>query len=196
MTNTTTADVVGELRDAINAHDPDRVAACFTDDYRCERPLHPAESFTGSRQVRRNYAQMFAAFAEIEATILRSAEHDREHWSEWEMRAISATGDRVLRRGPVILTTRDGLIDWARFYVDPVDDSTERVAFTTPRIQKGTARTRQKHPFMSKVRLRNNRHRQQHRQTQAIWTAKAILRWTYHQTRAHSWIGIQPAMAH
>jgi ketosteroid isomerase-like protein len=121
--STTDTSIIDELREAINAHDLTRIAACFTEDYRCERPLHPDESFTGSEQVNRNYTAMLNAFSNLRAEVLRTATHGNEQWSEWEMSATTSAGELVLRRGPVILTTRGGLIDWARFYVDPVDDA-------------------------------------------------------------------------
>jgi len=122
--STTNTSIITKLRDAINAHDPARIAACFTKDYRCERPLHPSESFTGSDQVNRNYTAMLEVFSGLRAEILRTATNGDELWSEWEMNATTSAGKHVLR-GPVILTTRGGLIDWARFYIDAVDRTRE-----------------------------------------------------------------------
>jgi ketosteroid isomerase-like protein len=118
---TTPSNVLTELRDAINAHDPARIAACFSDDYCCERPTHPAESFTGSDQVRRNYTQLLERCPDLRAEILRTAIDGDELWSEWEMRATGPAGAPVFRRGPVIATVRENQIDWARFYIDAVD---------------------------------------------------------------------------
>lgn len=36
------------LRDAINSHDPNEVTAAFTEDYRCDMPMHPSRDFSGS----------------------------------------------------------------------------------------------------------------------------------------------------
>jgi hypothetical protein len=33
---------------ALNDHDPDAFAACFTDDYRSEQPTHPDRNFSGT----------------------------------------------------------------------------------------------------------------------------------------------------
>lgn len=49
-----TADVVARLLRATNEHDLDGVVACFAPDYSNETPVHPARSFQGREQVRRN----------------------------------------------------------------------------------------------------------------------------------------------
>lgn len=108
------------LRVAINSHDPEQVAGCFTADYVCERPLRPLEGFIGSDQVAANWTKIFAGLPDLQAEILRHAQQADELWSEWEMRGTAPTGATVLLRGPVVLTTRDGRIDWARFYPEPV----------------------------------------------------------------------------
>ena len=74
MSNTVADDeavrLVERLRDATNSHDPDGVAACFTPDYRSETPLHPARSFTGRDQVRRNQEKIFTFVPDLTAELL------------------------------------------------------------------------------------------------------------------------------
>lgn len=108
------------LREAINSHVPERIAGCFTDDYVAERPLRPAEGFIGSDRVAANWKRILAGLPDLRAEILRHAQNGDELWSEWEMRGTAPTGATVVLRGPVVLTTRDGRIAWARFYPDPV----------------------------------------------------------------------------
>jgi ketosteroid isomerase-like protein len=108
------------LREAINSHDPQRVADCFTPDYVAERPMRPHEGFIGSEHVAANWTKILAGLPDLHAEILRHARNGDELWSEWEYRGTAATGATVLLRGPVVLTTRDGRIAWARFYPDPV----------------------------------------------------------------------------
>jgi uncharacterized protein YndB with AHSA1/START domain/ketosteroid isomerase-like protein len=117
------------LREAINSHVPERIAGCFTDDYVAERPLRPAEGFIGSDQVAANWTKILAGLPDLQAEILRHAQNGDELWSEWEYRGTAPTGATVVLRGPVILTTRDGRIAWARFYPDPV--TTDGPARTT-----------------------------------------------------------------
>lgn len=113
-------DPVDELRDAINSHDPQRVAVCFTTDHRAEIPHRPAESFVGSATVAENWNAMFARLPDLHARVLRRAVAGPEIWSEWEMTATESPSSPVLLCGPVVMTTRDGQIEWARFYLGPV----------------------------------------------------------------------------
>ena len=112
--------VLDALRAAIDSHDPDRVAACFTTDFLCERPLRPIESFVGNAKVRENWTRIFTGLPDLHAEILREARNGEEIWSEWEMRGTNPAGAAALLRGPVVLTVRGDRIAWARFYLDPV----------------------------------------------------------------------------
>lgn len=109
------------LREAINSGDPQQVANCFTSDFRSELPHHPERSFTGTDQVLKNWTAMYALAPDLNARILRTATHDGELWSEWEMTGTQTSGAPVTFIGPVIATTRDGLISSVRFYLDRVD---------------------------------------------------------------------------
>ena len=96
MSNTVADDeavrLVERLRDATNSHDPDGVAACFTPDYRSETPLHPARSFTGRDQVRRNQEKIFTFVPDLTAELLRSAVDGTTIWTEWEHRGTRRDG--------------------------------------------------------------------------------------------------------
>ena len=116
----TTPDPVARLRDAINSHDSELIAACFTPDYRAEIPHRPAESFTGSDRVAANWTAILARLPDIQARVLRRAADGGEIWSEWEMTGTDPTGNPALLCGPVIMTTRNGQIAWTRFYLSPV----------------------------------------------------------------------------
>lgn len=118
----TSRDVVSRLRDAINSHEAHQVAACFSADYRCEIPLHPSRSFTGSQRVLANWSELFERAPALRATVLRTAINGRESWSEWELGGTARDGVELLMRGMVVFTAAEGLIDWARFYLDPVID--------------------------------------------------------------------------
>lgn len=113
-------DPIQRLEDAINSHDPQRVADCFTPDYRCETPHRPAEGFTGSDHVLGNWTAIFTRLPELRAQVLRRATAGPELWSEWEMVGTGPDGALVVMCGPVIMTTREGRIDWTRFYLTPV----------------------------------------------------------------------------
>lgn len=116
-------DPIERLRDAINSHDPQRVADCFTSDYRSETPHRPTEGFTGSDRVLANWTAIFARLPDLRARVLRRAAAGDELWSEWEMVGSGPDGAPALLRGPVIMTTRAGRINWTRFYLSPVPAS-------------------------------------------------------------------------
>src|SRR4029079_6542564 len=121
------ASVLARLERAANAHDVNAVAACFAPDYRNRTPVHRARSFTGSQQIRRNWEQIFAAIPDLTATVLRSAVNGDEAWSEWEHRGTRRDGSTPLMRGVVIFGVADGLLTWARFYLEPVQEGGENV---------------------------------------------------------------------
>ena len=60
-------DVFERLQDAQNSHDLDAFVACFDSDYRSEQPVHPDRAFTGSEQVRRNWAAVFDGVPDLRA---------------------------------------------------------------------------------------------------------------------------------
>ena len=112
---------MARLRGAINSLDPATIAACFTANYRCEIPMHPSRSFEGNAHVVDNWTQILDRTPQLKAEVLRF--HAGElTWSEWEIKGTNTDGSPALIRGCVICTFRDGLIDWTRFYLDPVTD--------------------------------------------------------------------------
>lgn len=114
---------VERLLQATNAHDLDDLVACFADDYRNETPVHPARDFQGRAQVRRNWEQIFAFVPDIRAEMVRTAVDGETLWSEWEMRGTRRDGTAHLMRGCIVFGVRDGVIAWARFYLEPVDEN-------------------------------------------------------------------------
>ena len=113
--------VLDRLCAATNAHDLDGVVACFAEDYRNETPVHPARSFVGREQVRRNWQQIFAFVPDVTATVLACAVDGDTIWSEWEHSGTRPDGTAHLMRGIIIFGAQDGLASWARFYLEPVD---------------------------------------------------------------------------
>jgi ketosteroid isomerase-like protein len=112
---------VERLREATNSHDPDGVAACFTPDYRSEAPAHPARSFTGRDQVRRNQETIYTFVPDLTAEVLRSTVEGNTIWTEWEHRGTRRDGSPHHMRGTTIFGLREGLACWGRFYLEPVE---------------------------------------------------------------------------
>jgi ketosteroid isomerase-like protein len=86
--------VVQRLRQAINDHDLDAIAACFAAHYRNDTPAHPARSFIGRDQVRRNWTQILAAVPDLSAELVASHADGRTVWAEWDWSGTGATGLR------------------------------------------------------------------------------------------------------
>jgi limonene-1,2-epoxide hydrolase len=123
MTTTTSsaADVIERLVEATNRHDLESLVRCFAPDFVNETPAHPARSFIGSEQVRRNWAQIFAGVPDLEAEIIRRSVDGETVWTEWEMRGTRVDGSPHLMRGVGIFTAADGRIITLRFYLEPVE---------------------------------------------------------------------------
>ena len=132
------AGVLERLVDATNAHDLDAIVACFASSYRNETPAHPARSFAGRDQVRRNWEQILGFVPDVRATVLRSSVQDGVVWSEWEHRGTRRDGTPHLMRGVIIFGVERDAIAWARFYLEPVQDGGDDVGQAV-RAQVGPA---------------------------------------------------------
>ncbi|MGH3992623.1 MAG: nuclear transport factor 2 family protein [Pseudonocardiaceae bacterium] len=119
--NAVRTDVLRRMEMAMNAHDLDALADCFTEDFRSELPLHPGRSFTGREHMRSNWAGLFAHVPDLAATVLRSVTDGDQVWSEWEIGGTTVDGKRYLSRGVAILWLRGERIASVRFYLDDVD---------------------------------------------------------------------------
>lgn len=119
--------MVDRLVAATNAHDVDAVAACFAEDYENETPVHPSRGFRGRGQVRQNWEQIFAFVPDLRADVTRSVIDGDTAWTEWEMRGTRRDGTSHQMRGVVLFGVRDGVAQWARFYLEPVDAGTATV---------------------------------------------------------------------
>lgn len=123
-TNTATVShaVVRQLQQAINDHDVDAIVACFSPDYRNHTPAHPARSFTGQGQVRRNWEHILAAVPDLTAVLVRSQADESAVWAEWDWSGTRADATPLRMRGVTILGVEADAIGWARFYMEPVDE--------------------------------------------------------------------------
>jgi ketosteroid isomerase-like protein len=118
---------VEQLVGATNRHDLDGLVACFADHYENQTPAHPARGFRGRGQVRRNWEEIFAFVPDIRAELLASAIDGETAWAELDMSGTRADGTPLHMRGVVIFGVGDGLAQWARFYLEPVDESSGTV---------------------------------------------------------------------
>lgn len=119
--------VVECLRDATNRHDLEGIVACFATGYRNETPAHPTRSFVGPAQVRRNWTQILSAVPDVTADILASAVAGGTVWSEWRHEGTRADGSRHRMAGVIVFHVADGLIQSARFFLEPVQEDQDVV---------------------------------------------------------------------
>jgi hypothetical protein len=115
--------VIDRLLEATNNHDLDAISACFAVDFVNETPLHPARSFRGREQVRRNWQQILGGVPDLRAEILSQASAGSVLWTEWEMSGIRRDGNRHLMRGVMLFEVAGDAIARVRFYLEPVDES-------------------------------------------------------------------------
>jgi ketosteroid isomerase-like protein len=113
--------IVERLSAAMNARDIDAFVACFAEDYDSEQPAHPDRAFTGREQVRENWSAIFEGVPDFTAELVATAGSGDVEWSEWRWRGTQADGTRLDMAGVIVGGVRDGLLRWARLYVEPVE---------------------------------------------------------------------------
>ena len=114
-------EAIDRLLQATNRHDLEAVVACFSEGYENVTPAHPARGFRGRSQVHRNWEQMFQFVPDIVAEVTDRASSGSWVWTEWTMRGTRRDGTRHEMCGVIVFRVTDGLIDCARFYLEPVD---------------------------------------------------------------------------
>lgn len=115
--------IVDRLRDAVNRHDLEAMVRCFAPDFVNETPVHPARSFRGRDQVRKNWAQIFAAVPDLEAEVVGHASQGDTVWTEWDMHGTRLDGGRHHMRGVSIFEVVDDSFASVRFYLEPVEET-------------------------------------------------------------------------
>lgn len=113
--------LIDQLVRATNDHDVDAVAGCFAPEYENETPVHPARSFRGRAQVRKNWEQIFAAVPDLRAEVVACVFAGDEAWTEWAMTGTRGDGTAHQMRGVIVFRVVDDLVQSARFYLEPVD---------------------------------------------------------------------------
>jgi hypothetical protein len=108
--------------------------ACFDEAYVNETPVHPQRSFHGSAQVRTNWSEIFTSVPDICARVPRATVDGDALWTEWEMSGTRNDGDPFLMRGMVLFGVTDDAISSARFYLEPVEETSGDVDTHTRRV--------------------------------------------------------------
>ena len=114
---------IGRLAEAVNRHDPEGMAAQMAPDYRSEQPAHPNRGFGGTGQVIENWTAMFGAVPDMVAEVVGECTDGTTSSSEWWWHGHRPDGTAYAMRGVIVCGLReDGLIQWARLYVEPVEE--------------------------------------------------------------------------
>ncbi len=131
-----TLNVIDRLVAATNAHDIEALVGCFDPTYENETPAHPQRGFGGRDQVRQNWTSIFAGVPDITAEVVASAVVDDTAWTEWRMSGTRRDGVPHAMAGVIIFGVRGGLIVSARFYLEPVEQTSGDVNAAVDRAVK------------------------------------------------------------
>jgi ketosteroid isomerase-like protein len=127
MNDTDAVRSIEGLIEAVNRHDLDALVEQFVEDVSSDTPAHPARSFVGREQVRRNWGQILGAITDLRATIVASATSPgskpatRKVWAELEFDGHRPDGATWQMRGVTVNEVADGRIASLHFYMEPVE---------------------------------------------------------------------------
>ncbi len=113
--------VLERIERALNTHDLELLVGCFDEQVVSEQPAHPSRAFRGRAQVQRNWLQLFAAFPDLQATLICSTVDNDVVWAEWHWRAGRRDGARAEFRGVTVQGIEGDRVAWVRFYMEPVE---------------------------------------------------------------------------
>lgn len=113
--------VLSDLVAATNAHDLDGLADCFATDYVLTDPAHPARSFVGSAQVRKNWGTLFEAMPDLRLELQQQVVTDDGFWMEGAQIGTRRDGAPMHAQVVFLATVAAGRVARARIYVAPVE---------------------------------------------------------------------------
>src|SRR3954453_17080595 len=114
-------DIRAQLAAALRSRDADRLPALFAEDYDSRQPAHPDRAFRGREQVRTNWTAIFSGVPDFTAELLSASRDGDTVSTEWAWHGTRASGEPLEMAGVIVLGLREGLISWARLYVEEVD---------------------------------------------------------------------------
>jgi ketosteroid isomerase-like protein len=140
--------VLDQLVAATNAHDLDELVDCFAPDYVLTDPIHPARSFTGVAQVRKNWGTFFAAVPDLRLEEQARAAAEDGFWLEARQAGTRQDGAPLDAQMVFIAAVSRGRITSARIYVAPVEQGGPDVdavvgAVTGAAVSRAGARPRE-----------------------------------------------------
>jgi ketosteroid isomerase-like protein len=114
-------EVAVALAEAMNAHDIDAFVSLIAPDYDSQQPAHPERAFVGRDQVRANWSAVFGGVADFRADLVATTVEGDTLCSEWRWRGRHDDGTRLDMAGVIVCGIRDGMLAWARLYMEPVE---------------------------------------------------------------------------
>src|SRR3954452_15927120 len=99
-----------QLRDAVNAHDGQRLASLFSEDYQSVQPLHPERGFGGSAQVLENWSSVFDGVPDFSSELVGASVNGDTEWGEWHWHGHHLDGSPFVMRGVTIFVVCDGVV--------------------------------------------------------------------------------------
>ena len=127
---------VERLRDAVNRHDPEGMAATMAPDYRSDQPVHPNRHFVGNQQVVANWTEMFRGVPDLVAEVVAEATEGTTSFSEWTMTGHHTDGSVFEFRGVIVAGIEDGLIAWQRLYLETVEQDSAPIEEAVQQLSK------------------------------------------------------------
>lgn len=112
-----------KLQKAMNQHNLEAFLECFSPDYSSTQPLHPDRAFQGKDQVRKNWTTIFNDITDFRSELLSYGVCERNTWTEWEWFGTKPDGSLLHLRGIIIFSIGYKGIDFARLYMEPVEQS-------------------------------------------------------------------------
>ena len=130
-------DTIARLQAAVNRHDAEGMAGCMAPDYRSEQPAHPNRGFGGSGQVAANWSQMFEGVPDLVSDVITHTTDGRTTWTEWDWHGHHVDGSVFAMRGVTLMGLNDeGLIAWARLYMEPVEQDGAAIEETVEQLSR------------------------------------------------------------
>jgi hypothetical protein len=128
---------ITKLREVMNAHDAQRMAALFAPEYHSEQPAHPSRTFDGHLQVEANWREMFTGVPDLTVEVVSEVTVGPTCWVEWIWRGHHTDGSVFEMRGTTVFgLTADGLIAEARLYMEPVEHEGPAIEDTVQQLAK------------------------------------------------------------
>jgi ketosteroid isomerase-like protein len=131
--------ILERLRDAQNAHDAERLAALFAEDYVSSQPLHGGRAFVGRTQVLQNWTAVFEGVPDFVSELVSYSIDGNTEWGEWYWHGRHVDGSSFAMRGVTILVVRRDLIAEGRLYMEPVDTAGEDIDEAVQELYKPPA---------------------------------------------------------